>query len=84
MPLNAAQAHLEHLSTLNLLDVRVAESVIHCYKPVTEDLARLVDQVADAHYHHLDAIANLLANKPSGDVRLFADAFRLRKGPRDG
>jgi hypothetical protein len=84
MPVDAAQAHLEHLSARNLLDIRLSESVIYCYKPGTDDLAQLVDRVADAHDHHLDAVVNAFTFRPGESIRLFADAFRLRRGPRDG
>jgi hypothetical protein len=84
MPVEAAQAHLEHLGTCNLVDVRVAESVRYRYEPGTGELAHVVDQVADAHYHHRDAVAHVLALTPGEGIRLFADAFRLRRGPRDG
>jgi hypothetical protein len=84
MPADTVQSHLEHLSTRNLLDVRIAESVIYCYKPGREDLPGLVEEVARAHYHHRDAVVAVLAHRPAESARLFADAFQLRKGKRDG
>jgi hypothetical protein len=84
MPVEAAQAHLEHLGTCNLVAVRVAESVLYRYEPGTDELAQVVERVADAHYHQRDAMAKVLALAPSEGIRLFADAFRLRRGPRDG
>ena len=82
MPADAVQSHLEHLSARNLLDVRVAESVIYCYKPGREDLAQLVEDVARAHYRHRDALLAALARRVSDPARLFADAFQLRKDTR--
>jgi hypothetical protein len=84
MPVEAAQAHLEHFGTCNLLDVRVAESVLYRYEPGTHELAEVVDGVAEAHYNQRDAIVKILAQTPSEGIRLFADAFRLRRDPRDG
>jgi hypothetical protein len=83
MPAGAVQSHLEHLSARNLLDVRVAESVIYCYKPGREDLSRLVEDVARAHYFHRDAVLAELACRTPGSARLFADAFQIRKDKRD-
>lgn len=83
MPADAVQSHLEHLSARNLLDVRVTESVIYCYKPGREDLAQLVDDAAQAHYRHRDALLAVLARRASDPARLFADAFQLRKDKRD-
>jgi hypothetical protein len=84
MPADTVQLHLEHLSARNLLDVRIAESVIYCYKPGREDLAGLVEEAARAHYLHRDAVVAALAQRLAGSARLFADAFQLRKGKRDG
>jgi hypothetical protein len=84
MPADAVQVHLEHLSARNLLDVRIAESVIYCYKPGREDLAALVEELARAHYLHRDDVVAVLAQRLTGSARLFADAFQLRKGKRDG
>ena len=56
-----AQRHLEHLTSLNLLDVRVSDSVLYRYHPGTPELANLVDQVADAHAEHRDLIIATLA-----------------------
>ncbi|HTG31524.1 MAG TPA: hypothetical protein VLB76_01235 [Thermoanaerobaculia bacterium] len=84
MPADITQSHLEHLSARNLLDVRIAESVIYCYKPGREDLAELVEEVARAHYIHRDAVVAVLAHRLADSARLFADAFQLRKGKRDG
>jgi hypothetical protein len=84
MPMETAQVHLEHLSTRNLLDVRVSESVIYSFKPGTDALAQLVDRVADAHHHHLDTVVKAFALGPSESVRLFADAFRIRRDSQDG
>ncbi len=85
MPADVVHAHLEHLSGRNLLDVRIAESVIFCYKPAREEVSRLVEEVAHAHYRHRDAVVAVLAGRPPDSARLFAEAFKLRKGKkRDG
>jgi len=85
MPADTVQSHLEHLGARNLLDVRIAESVIYCYQPGREELSALVEEVARAHYLHRDEIVAALAPRLAGSARLFADAFQLRKGKkRDG
>jgi predicted ArsR family transcriptional regulator len=84
MPADTVQSHLEHLSARNLLDVRIAESVIYCYKPGREDLSQLVEELAQAHYRHRDAVVAVLTCRPAESARLFADAFQLRKGKPDG
>lgn len=82
MPADIVQTHLEHLSARNLLDVRIAESVIYCYKPGRDELAALVEEVARAHYLHRDDVVAVLAQRRAGNARLFADAFQLRKGKK--
>jgi predicted ArsR family transcriptional regulator len=85
MPADTVQSHLEYLSARNLLDVRIAESVIYCYKPGREELSALVEETARAHYLHRDDVVAALAPRLAGSARLFADAFQLRKGKkRDG
>lgn len=84
MPADTLETHLDHLSARNLLDVRIAESVIYCYKPGREDLSRLVEDVARAHYLHRDAVVAVLTGRASASAKLFAEAFQLRKGRRDG
>jgi predicted ArsR family transcriptional regulator len=84
MPADTVQSHLEHLGARNLLDVRIAESVIYSYKPGREELSALVEEVARAHYLHRDDVVAVLAQRRAGSARLFADAFQIRKGKRDG
>lgn len=85
MPADAVQSHLEHLSARNLLEVQIAEAVIFCYKPGSEELSRLVEAVASTYYHHRDAVVTVLTQKQTtGSAQLFADAFDFRKGRRNG
>jgi hypothetical protein len=85
MPADTVQLHLEHLSARNLLDVKIAESVIYCYKPGREELSSLVEEVARVHSLYRDEVVAALAPRLAGSARLFADAFQLRKGKkRDG
>jgi predicted ArsR family transcriptional regulator len=79
MPADAVQSHLEHLSARNLLDVRIAESVVFCYKPGREKLAQLVEDVAQAHYRYRDVVVAVLAGRPADGARLFAEAFLFRR-----
>ena len=84
MPADTVQLHLEHLGARNLLDVRIADSVVYRYTPGREELAELVEEAARANYLHRDAVAAVLAPRLADSARLFADAFQLRKGKPDG
>jgi hypothetical protein len=83
LPVDVAQMHLEKLCGRNLLEVRIAESVIYRYQPATSWLADLVDEVSRVHYADRHSIVALVAGPPEG-VRLFAEAFRFRKGKPHG
>jgi hypothetical protein len=84
MPADLIQSHLEHLSARNLLDVRIAGSVLYRYNPGREELSRLVEEAARAHFFQRNEVVAVLARQLPGSARLFADAFQLRKGKRNG
>jgi hypothetical protein len=81
---DTVQTHLERLSARNLLDVKLAESVLFCYGPGNESLARLVDAIALAHYTNRDEVVGVLTHRPPKGARLFAEAFHLQNRKRDG
>jgi hypothetical protein len=82
MPAEMAQMQLERLSARNLLNVRIAESVIYRYHPGTDWLAELVDDVSRVHYADRQAVHDLVSETRRG-ASLFAEAFRIRKDPSD-
>jgi hypothetical protein len=84
IPADAVESDLGWLGTRNLLGVRIAQDVLYQYGPGTNDLRQLIEEVSCAHYADRGAIAALVARPIPEGARLFADAFRLRKGPRDG
>jgi predicted ArsR family transcriptional regulator len=83
-PADALRRHLDHLVAQNLLDVRIAESVVYRYQPGRDDLAAQVEELARENHLHRDAVATLLARRLGESARLFANAFQLRRGKRDG
>ncbi|HEY7183024.1 MAG TPA: leucine zipper domain-containing protein [Blastocatellia bacterium] len=50
------------------------------YRPDSDDLALIVDRLAETYSKHLVPVTNLVHSKPRVRVREFADAFNLRKG----
>jgi hypothetical protein len=50
------------------------------YQPASNELAHMVDRVADLYAKYLVPVTNLIHSKPRTRVQEFADAFRLRKG----
>jgi hypothetical protein len=83
MSVDVAQVHLETLCARNLLEVRIAESLLYRYQPGTPWLSQLVDDVSRVHDADRSHVVALMANAPRG-VRLFAEAFRFWKGTSDG
>lgn len=49
------------------------------YQPDSDNLARIVDRLAETYSKHLVPVTNLVHSKPRTRVREFADAFNLRK-----
>jgi hypothetical protein len=49
------------------------------YQPDSDDLALVVDRMAETYSKHLVPVTNLVHSKPRTRVREFADAFNLRK-----
>jgi len=49
------------------------------YAPNSPELEAAVDLLAVTYSEHLIAVTNFIHAKPSASVRLFAQAFRLRK-----
>ena len=79
MPADTVQSHLEHLSARNLLDVKIAESVIYSYKPGREELSALVEEVARAHHLWMLALNGivLLWAAPADEHRHYVYLIRL-------
>lgn len=52
------------------------------YAPATPDLESAVTKLAEAYVNHRYSIIELIFSKPMDHIRVFADAFRIRKEPR--
>lgn len=74
----AASAQLVALRQGGILSVEMTDDARYTYQPRPE-LAVAVDALA-AHFHENPLeVAELIAARPKQKLRLFADAFRLRK-----
>lgn len=54
------------------------------YAPADAAIAAAVDHLAAAYETHRVAITSAIYSKPSGPIRSFSDAFRIRKDRDDG
>jgi len=50
------------------------------YAPTSVELRRGVEMLAKAYQDRRVAVISLIYSKPSDTIRVFADAFRIRKG----
>jgi hypothetical protein len=83
IPAEQVEAGLHALGRHNLIGVRLAEDVVYRYDPGTPLLRQLVDDIVNAHYADRHCVAAIVSSHAAGSARLFADAFRLRKGSTD-
>jgi hypothetical protein len=74
---------LEHLGTVNLLDVKIGNSLAYRFAPIDDGVRPPIDEIATLHYQDRQALEAVPARSGrAGAARAFADAFRLpRKKP---
>ena len=76
-----------HSTTLRLRDLErrdlvasdQAEQRTFRYSPVTEEMDRRIDQLAEAYAKRRTTVIGLIFSGPSEAVRGFSDAFKLRE-----
>jgi DNA-binding IclR family transcriptional regulator len=49
------------------------------YWPVTPELDQLVNDIAAAYASYPTAVTDAILSAPSGSIRIFADAFKIKK-----
>jgi len=54
------------------------------YRPVHTELAAVVDELAEAYANVPASIMDVIWSTPRSNIKIFADAFRLRKDKNDG
>jgi hypothetical protein len=76
---DSAQQRLADLRVRGLVAGAEASAAVYSYAPRTPEVAALVDQLAFAYANRRYTVIDLIFTKPSDKIRVFADAFRLRK-----
>jgi signal transduction histidine kinase len=84
LPVPQIEAGLHALGASNLVAVQIAVDVLYRFDPGTAVLCQLVEEIVSAHYADRGNVATVISSGTADSVRLFADAFRLRKGAEDG
>jgi hypothetical protein len=79
----SAAAVLEALGRCNAIDVRVGGALSYRYGPFDAHVEKIVDEIADAHYHARDELVARIAaaRGKTGAARRIADAFRITRKP---
>ena len=81
----AAEEHLAALTARELFAWREVEGdVQYRFEPATEALRRAVDGLAAAYEKRRVTVVHTIYSRPAERIRVFADAFRLRRDPDDG
>jgi hypothetical protein len=75
-----ATSLLARLSSEGLIAFSNDKPPLCRYQPDSDDLALIVDRLAETYSKHLVPVTNLVHSKPRTRVREFADAFNLRRG----
>ena len=76
---SAVQHHLERLAGQGLLDARLGdENVLYKYDPLSLDLRRVVDLLAEYYASERTAVVHFVTAGGRRSVRDFSAAFRLR------
>ena len=74
-----AKAQLNDLEARGLLSVEKGASSLYRYSPASEELDRAVSGLAKAYSERRVNVLSSIFSKPVDKVRLFAEAFRIRK-----
>jgi hypothetical protein len=82
---SGAERQLAALATRDLLALRQAPGVDHYrYAPGSDELDRAVEALASCYEKRRVSVVHTLYSKPNDSIRVFADAFRVRKDEADG
>lgn len=75
---------LERLASDNFLDIKISNDLLYRFNPVNPGLDAAAGQSADYYLRERIAMINLVMTGSLDPIREFAEAFRLRRGKRDG
>jgi hypothetical protein len=74
-----ARVTLDHFVSANLLDIRVTDDVRYRFRPGTPEAETAALAFASAYKAHPVAVLGLIGSTARGNLRDFADAFRIRR-----
>ena len=74
-----ATALLAELTSFQIVDSSPVLPTEFHYRPQTEELRKIIDELAAAYSKHLMEVTHLIHSKIDRKAHQFADAFKLRK-----
>ena len=74
-----AAPFLSKLVTRGLIEVTDTQPHLFQYRSSSEELRRIVDQVADVYAIYLIPVTNFIHGKSKRNIQDFADAFKMKK-----
>jgi hypothetical protein len=74
------ETELDELCGGGLLSASAGTERAYRYAPATPDIDRAVNGLAKAYLDRRVTVTSLIYSKPVDNIRVFADAFKLRKG----
>jgi hypothetical protein len=84
LPESVAADVLEHLASDNFLDVKISNDILYRFNPATPALGDLSRRCADFCVRERIAMISLVTTDVMSPMHDFAEAFRLKKGKRNG
>lgn len=76
---NDAEELLAKLCEAGIISITVFSPLTYQYQPKSEELKKMIDQLADAYTNNLIEITNLIHAKTDKKAQKFADAFIFKK-----
>lgn len=80
----SVQKRLDSLVAHGLVAEVDSQTHAHQYHPATHELAHAVDQLAENYRERRLKVIECIFSKPISSLRIFADAFRIRKDQNNG
>lgn len=80
----SVQKRLQSLVARGLVAEVDSQTHAHQYRPATPTLAHAVDQLAENYRERRLKVIECIFSKPISSLRIFADAFRIRKDQNNG
>ena len=84
IPARTASDVLEQLASDNFLDIKLSNDILYRFNPATAGLEAAAARFADYYVRERIAVMNLVMTGTLNPMRVFADAFRLKKDKGDG